>query len=107
MAKTTCKKFTYAKYSSGGDGAAILPEFKFDAKTPPMFMLHGDKDYYSPMASVQIYTELHKRKIPAQLFVYANVSHGLGDTATVKGWQLTYSMCPTVASRMWAMSVRS
>ena len=24
MAKTTCKKFTYAKYSSGGDGAAIV-----------------------------------------------------------------------------------
>ena len=71
----------------GGDGAAILPEFKFDAKTPPMFMLHGDKDYYSPMASVLIYTELHKRKIPAQLFVYANVSHGLGNTPNAKGWQ--------------------
>ena len=24
MAKTTCKKFTYAKYTSGGDGAAIV-----------------------------------------------------------------------------------
>ena len=70
-----------------GDAAAILPEFKFDAKTPPMFMLHGDKDNYSPMASVQLYTELHKRKIPAQLFVYANVAHGLGDKANVKGWQ--------------------
>ena len=71
----------------GGDGAAILPEFKFDAKTPPMFMLHGDRDYYSPMASVLLYTELHRRKIPAQLFVYANVSHGLGDTVNAKGWQ--------------------
>ena len=70
-----------------GDGAAILPEFKFDAKTQPMFMLHGDKDNYSPMASVQLYTELHKRKIPAQLFVYANVAHGLGDKVNVKGWQ--------------------
>ena len=71
----------------GGDNAAILPEFKFDARTPPMFMLHGDRDYYSPMASVLLYTELHKRKIPAQLFVYANVSHGLGDTVNAKGWQ--------------------
>ena len=71
----------------GGDGAAILPEFKFDKKTPPMFMLHGDKDNYSPMASVLLYTELHKRKIPAQLFIYANVSHGLGDTVNAKGWQ--------------------
>ena len=73
--------------SDGGDGAAILPEFKFDAKTPPMCMVHGDKDFYSPMASVQLYTELHKRKIPAQLFVYANVSHGLGDKVNVAGWQ--------------------
>ena len=71
----------------GGDNAAILPEFKFDEKTPPMFMLHGDRDYYSSMASVLLYTELHKRKIPAQLFVYANVSHGLGDTVNAKGWQ--------------------
>ena len=75
------------KNVNGGDGAAILPEFKFDAKTPPMFMLHGDKDYYSPMASVRLYEELHKRKIPAQLFIYANVSHGLGDTVNAKGWQ--------------------
>jgi len=71
----------------GGDGAAILPEFKFDAKTPPMFLVHGDKDYYSPMGSVRIYEELHRRKMPAQLFVYANVSHGLGDTANARGWQ--------------------
>ena len=70
-----------------GDVAAILPEFKFDAKTPPMFMLHGDRDNYSPMASVHLYTELHRRKIPAQLFVYANVAHGLGDKVNVKGWQ--------------------
>ena len=73
--------------TKGGDGAAILPEFKFDAKTPPMFLVHGDKDYYSPMGSVRIYEELHRRKIPAQLFVYANVSHGLGDTVNAKGWQ--------------------
>ena len=72
---------------NGGDGAAIQPEFKFDAKTPPMFLVHGDKDYYSSMGSVLIYTELHKRKIPAQLFVYANVSHGLGNTANARGWQ--------------------
>ena len=73
--------------ANGGDGAAILPEFKFDAKTPPMFLVHGDKDYYSPMGSVRIYEELHRRKIPAQLFIYANVSHGLGNTPNAKGWQ--------------------
>ena len=73
--------------ASGGDGAAILPEFKFDAKTPPMFLVHGDKDHYSPIGSIRIYEELHRRKIPSQLFIYANVSHGLGDTPNAKGWQ--------------------
>ena len=39
-----------------GDGANLLPEFKFDAKTPPpMLLLHGDEDYYSPMGSVALY----------------------------------------------------
>ena len=28
-----------------------------------------------------------RAKIPAQLFVYANASHGLGDAANVRGWQ--------------------
>ena len=72
---------------NGGDGAALQPEFKFDAKTPPMFLVHGDKDYYSPMGSVRIYEELHRRKIPAQLFIYANASHGLGHAVNVHGWQ--------------------
>ena len=39
------------------------------------------------MASVLLYTELHKHKIPAQLFVYANVIHGFGDTVNAKVWQ--------------------
>ena len=74
--------------AQGGDGAAILPEFKFDDRTPPMFLVHGDRDFYSPMASIRLYSELHRRKIPAQLFVYANASHGLGgDNVNVRGWQ--------------------
>ena len=70
-----------------GDGAEILPEFKFDAATPPMFMMHGDDDYYSPMASVLIYRELHKRKIPAQLFIFSGANHGLNDRVNCRGWQ--------------------
>ena len=73
--------------ANGGDGAAILPEFKFDAKTPPMCMVHGDRDHYSSMGSVALYTELHKRKIPAQLFIYAHGGHGIGDGANRTGWQ--------------------
>lgn len=70
-----------------GDGAKLLPEFKFDAKTPPMLLLHGDDDYYSSMASVQLYAELHRWKIPTQLMVYSGASHGLNDNVNVKGWE--------------------
>lgn len=73
---------------NGGDGATILPEFRFDEKTPPMFMIHGDEDYFSSMASVLLYTELHRRKLPAQLFVYANANHGMGNARNVAGWRL-------------------
>ena len=71
-----------------GDGAEILPEFKFDAKTPPMLLLHGDDDFYSPMGSVRLYTELHRRKIPAQLMIYSGASHGLNAHVNVRGWEL-------------------
>ena len=70
-----------------GDDAMLLQEFKFDAKTPPMFLLHGDVDYYSPMGSVSLYRELHKRKIPAQLFVYSKANHGLSHDVNVRGWE--------------------
>ena len=70
-----------------GDNVGLLPTFKFDAKTPPMFFLHGDVDSYSPMGSVLLYQELHKRKIPAQLFVYSQADHGLNDRVNVRGWQ--------------------
>ena len=70
-----------------GDDAELLPEFKFDKKTPPMFLLHGDLDNYSPMGSLLIYRELHRRKIPAQLFVYARAYHGLCNRVNVRGWE--------------------
>ena len=70
-----------------GDGAALLPELKFDPRTPPMLLLHGDDDYYSPMGSVQLYAELHRRKIPAQLMIYSGASHGLNNNVNVRGWK--------------------
>lgn len=72
---------------SRGVDAKLLPHFKLDARTPPMFLVHGDEDEFSAMASVRLYEELRRRKIPAQLFVYARAAHGLGDRANVRGWQ--------------------
>lgn len=70
-----------------GMDAKLLPHFKFDAKTPPMFMIHGDDDPFSPMASVRLYEELRRRRIPAQLFIYAGAAHGFGEGCNVAGWQ--------------------
>ena len=78
-------------YDDGANGwrrrDVSQPEVKFDAKTPPMFMVHGDRDHYSAMGSVALYAELHKRKIPAQLFIYAHGGHGIGRGVNRDGWQ--------------------
>ncbi|MBR1920410.1 MAG: alpha/beta hydrolase fold domain-containing protein [Kiritimatiellae bacterium] len=50
--------------------------FKFDAKTAPMCMFHGSADPYSPMASTLVYRELRKRRIPAELHLFADRYHG-------------------------------
>ena len=62
--------------------------FKFDAKTAPMCMFHGSADIFSPTASTFVYRELRKRKIPAELHLFADRPHpfwgvdGNGDKAT-------------------------
>ena len=62
--------------------------FKFDEKTAPMCMFHGGKDLYSPMSSTLVYRELRKRKVPAELHLFADRNHGFwgqdgkGDKAT-------------------------
>ena len=50
--------------------------FKFDEKTAPMCMFHGSDDPYSPMASTLVYRELRKRKVPAELHLFADRQHG-------------------------------
>lgn len=62
------------------DGDAIdvkLNEsFKFDDKTCPMCFFHGGTDVYSPNGSTQIYRQLRRMKIPAELHLYADRNHG-------------------------------
>ena len=50
--------------------------FKFDSRTAPMCMFHGGLDPYAPEASTQVYRQLRRMKIPAELHLYANRSHG-------------------------------
>ena len=50
--------------------------FKFDGATCPMCLLHGGCDIYSPNGSAEIYRNLHKRKIPAELHIVPDKGHG-------------------------------
>ena len=54
----------------------INPCFKFDAKTCPISFHHGGMDPYTPNGSTLCYRELRKRKIPAELHLYADKGHG-------------------------------
>lgn len=54
--------------------------FKFDAKTCPMALFHGGTDAYSPLGSTQIYRQLRRMKLPAELHLFADRPHGfMGD----------------------------
>ena len=55
--------------------AAFCPEFAFDAQTPPMCLIHGDEDGWSPMGSVRVYHKLRTMKIPAELHVMSGENH--------------------------------
>ena len=50
--------------------------FKFDGATCPMCLVHGGRDAYSPNGSAEIYRNLHKRKITAELHIESDKGHG-------------------------------
>jgi acetyl esterase/lipase len=60
--------------------AKLSDVFKFDAKTCPMALFHGGTDAYSPNGSTQIYRQLRRMKIPAEIHLFADRPHGfMGD----------------------------
>ena len=61
----------------GGDAvdAKLTPVFPFDAKTCPMCLFHGGADVYSPCASTQVYRQLRRMKIPAELHLMGDRPH--------------------------------
>ena len=66
-----------------GNDSSLVKDFAFDAKTPPMCLIHGDGDGYSPMGSVAVYHKLRTMKLPAELHIYAKVGHGFGANPTL------------------------
>jgi len=65
-----------------GNDSTMVDDFAFDDKTPPMCLIHGDVDVYSPMGSVAVYCKLRKMNIPAEMHIYAQVNHGFGGNPT-------------------------
>ena len=62
------------------DGVTVVPTinpcFAFDEKTCPISFHHGGIDPWSPNGSTLTYRELHRRGIPAELHLYADMKHG-------------------------------
>lgn len=59
-----------------GPDVKLSKVFKFDGKTCPMSLHHGGQDPYSPDASTQVYRQLRRMHVPAELHLYANKPHG-------------------------------
>jgi len=73
----------YPAYVLTGNGE-IAPEFKFDSGTCPLFLMHGDSDGFSPMASVKVYSRLHAMHIPVEMHVFAKREHDFRSLGSAK-----------------------
>ena len=91
------------------DEDVLLPEFKFDSGTCPVFFMHGDADSISPMGSVKVYSRLHAMRIPCDLHVFAKFVHDFKSVGAEKGkflgwrpilwdWLVQMGFCVNVAS---------
>jgi acetyl esterase/lipase len=58
------------------DSLQVNPCFAFDAKTCPISFHHGGTDIYTPNGSTLCYRELRRRRVPAELHLYADRGHG-------------------------------
>ena len=61
-----------------GNDSPMVDDFAFDKMTPPMCLVHGDDDVYSPMGSVAVYSKLRKIGVPAELHIFTKTGHGFG-----------------------------
>lgn len=68
-AGTACTRDGY------GTDVKLSEVFRFDEKTCPTSLHHGQKDPYSPMASTQVYRQLRRMGVPAELHLYPEKGH--------------------------------
>ena len=59
----------------------LMPEFKFDAATPRMCLMHGDSDGFPADNSVTVYSRFRQMKVPAELHTFLYGDHVFFRTA--------------------------
>ena len=73
---TDGEKGTKAIYQGYGPDVKLSGVFKFDEKTCPMSLHHGNLDPYSPNGSTLVYRQLRRMGIPAEVHLYPGKQHG-------------------------------
>lgn len=67
---------TQAMRQGYGTDVQLSKAFRFDAKTCPMSLHHGGEDPWTPNGSTQVYRQLRRMKVPAELHLYPGRGHG-------------------------------
>ena len=65
-----------ASYQGYGPDVKLSEVFKFDVKTCPMSLHHGQNDPYSPNGSTLVYRQLRRMGVPAEVHLYPGKRHG-------------------------------
>lgn len=73
---TDGEKGTRAAYQGYGPDVKLSEIFKFDGKTCPMCLHHGNLDPYSPNGSTMVYRQLRRMGVPAEVHLYPGKKHG-------------------------------
>jgi acetyl esterase/lipase len=69
----------YSGYLKSKDKDELAPGLRVPAGTPPIFLVHGSDDPISPPEhSLFMYLALKRAGIPAELHIYAGVTHDFG-----------------------------
>ena len=77
----------YSGYLKAKDKDEIAVGIRIPAKTPPVFLVHGDEDIISePGHSVLMYLALKRAGVPAELHIYANTTHDFGVRASDRSY---------------------
>ena len=72
----------YPAYFANKEETALQPEVIVPADAPPVLFIHASNDPVTPMSSVLLYSELKRKKVPAELHIFPTGGHGYGARPT-------------------------